>query len=128
MIFKMDNKIRDFYVIMGKYFADRGIVKEMDGQIYDNGFTWYIYLDSNTVLGFISVEDRGAYKYIDNFYVTPDNREEGIGRELLERALKDTSGVVKAISRNAIAIRLFESLGFTRTGNNGRYVKLERGA
>lgn len=123
MILKVNRQSDDFYKIMGRYFADRSFIKEMDCQLYDNGALWYLAYDGNTLCGFVSAEYKGKYVWIDNFYVFDEYRHQGYGTALIRRVLIDNP-VCKCITRNEYAKRIFEKYGFVETGKNGRYSKL----
>lgn len=123
MILKIDNTSVDFYVIMGKYFADRSFIKEMDCQLYDNNCEWYLYYSDNTLCGFASIEDKGKYHWLDNFYVFEAYRNKGIGTQIIEKVLMDYSNI-RLITRNENAIRIFKKFGFREYGQNGRYRKM----
>ncbi len=51
MIVKMDNKSKDFYNIMGKFFGSRIVENKTNDRIYDdNNKSWYIYIWIITIL------------------------------------------------------------------------------
>lgn len=122
-----EDQNKEFYAEMGKFFADRGIIKELDCQLYnDKNTTWYISVNENyqEIDGFISIQDKGKYNYIDNFYVVSKYRNKGIGNKLLKEVIKDYDNI-KLISRNEAAIHLFRKFGFEEYGQNGRYKKFQ---
>lgn len=118
----------NFYFLMGKFFADRKIIKEMDAQIYnDNDMKWYLdFNKEGQVIGFISIQKQKKNHYIDNFYVIPEYRNQGIGETLLKTLLDENKDKINLISRNEIAINLFKKYGFEEYGHNGRYKKMTR--
>lgn len=124
---EQDNR---FYGIMGKYFADKKIIKEMDNQLYNTENTvWVINMDktSNDIRGCISITDNNKYLFIDNFYVLEKYRNDGVGRTLLKEVLKVNEGqTIKLITRNEIAFRMFCSVGFETYRKNGRYYYMQR--
>ncbi len=117
-----------FYFLMGKFFADRKIIKEMDCQIYnENNMDWFLYFNKEgEVIGFLSLEPKKDYLYLDNFYVVEKERGNGIGRKLIEHCLNEVNKTIKLISRNENAIKIFENNGFKKTRKNGRYYKMEK--
>ena len=125
ILMKTDRTKHGFYEIMGKYFADRRFIRELDCQLYDNGAKWYLLYDGETLCGFISAEYKGKYVLLDNFYVFEESRHKGHGTALVREAVKDNP-VCKCITRNEYALKIFKREGFTECGKNGRYVKLER--
>lgn len=124
MIIKMNNKNENFYNIMGKHFASKSFIKELDCQLYDNNCEWYMFFDEKQLLGFASLENKNNYYYLDNFYVFQECRNKGIAKEILKEILKDYTNI-KLISRNEYAIKIFKKYGFKEYGKNGRYLKME---
>lgn len=121
---KINNSCEDFYIIMGKYFADRSFIKELDCQLYDNNCDWYLLYDGENLTGFFSLEERKKYFYLDNFYVFEPYRNKHFGKTLI--AFLPAFIPVRCISRNEYAIKIFKDAGFKEYGKNGRYTKLER--
>ncbi len=65
MILKMTNKDKDFYKYMGKFFGSRLVEKQINDRIYDDDKKeWYLYLESDNVEAFVSIEN----KKIKNIY------------------------------------------------------------
>lgn len=128
MIKKFNGTECNFYYLMGKFFADRSIIKEMDCQIYnDKDMTWYLSFDKEGhIEGFISIQKQKKHSYIDNFYIVPQYRNQGIGERLLTEVLKDHQEKINLISRNEIAIDLFKKYGFVEYSHNGRYRKMTK--
>lgn len=58
MIIKMNNKCEDFYTIMGKVFGSRIVQNETHDRFFDdNKKYWYVYIDDETPVAFVSVID-----------------------------------------------------------------------
>ncbi len=69
MIVKMNNKSKDFYSIMGKFFGSRIVENETNDRIYDdNKKEWYIYFDNDTPVAFVSI----VSNVIKNVYAIKD--------------------------------------------------------
>lgn len=67
MIVKMINKQEKFYQYMGKFFGSRLIEKQTNDRIYDDdNKEWYIYLEEERVMAFVSVNNN----VIKNVYTT----------------------------------------------------------
>lgn len=124
MILKIDNSNPKFYNIMGRYFADKRFIKEMDCQFYDDGFCWYLYYQDDVLCGFASIEPRKGYYYLDNFYVFEQFRNCGIGTQIVQEILKDRC-YIRLISKNPYAIKIFEKNGFQEYGHNGQYKRFK---
>lgn len=110
---------------MGKFFADRSVIKEMDCQFYnENNMIWFVDFDKEgNVVGFASIQKKKDKSYLDNFYVIPSHRGQGIGRQLLNEIIQEFDNI-HLISRNDIAINMFKKVGFIEYGQNGRYKKM----
>ena len=78
-----------FWTMMGKYFSRKEIIKEMDSQLYSNpNMKWYIlYENINDIKGFISIEKKNKFYYIDNFYVL--DRKKGYGNKIFSKIMDD---------------------------------------
>lgn len=127
-VFKSDNQGDNFYVLMGRFFASLDIAKELERQIYNkDNSVWYISTYKNTVLGFASLFDNGKYYFLDNLYVLPEHRNDGIARELVAEIVSDhTDKPIKCVANNPYALKIFHSLGFQEVGQNGKYKKLTK--
>lgn len=127
-IFKNDNQGDNFYVLMGRFFASLDIAKELERQIYNkDNSVWYISTYKNTVLGFAALFDNGKYYFLDNLYVLPEYRNDGIARELVAEIVSDhPDKPIKCIANNPYALKIFHSLGFVEVGQNGKYKKLTK--
>lgn len=127
MIKEMTEKEYNFFFLMGKFFASRKFIKEMDCQLYSNeDMLWYIYFNKEAkICGFASLEDNEKYSMLDNFLVLEEYRNKGIGKEILDHIVNDVMEKdIRLISRNPIAIKMFKERGFEITGHNGRYEKM----
>lgn len=127
MIKKLDSNDYNFYFLMGKFFSDKSIIKEMDCQIYnEDGMDWFVdFNKEGQIVGFASVQKKNNNTfYLDNFYVILEYRNKGIGKQLLKAVLNDYPKNIRLISRNEVAIHIFEKNGFKEYGHNGRYKKM----
>ena len=117
-----------FYSLLGPYFADRKIIKELDNQLYnDKNFVWFLCMENDVLKGFLSIEPKKDHNYIDNFYVLPEYRSSGIGKLLLDKAVEYCEGwETRAITRNETAFNLFSQHNFISYRKNGRYYYLKR--
>lgn len=73
MINKMDNKSKNFYTVMGKFFGSRIVENETNDRIYDdNKKEWYVYFDNNTPVAFVSIVSgviKNVYSIKDEFLI-----------------------------------------------------------
>lgn len=84
MILKMDNKSKNFYNIMGRFFGSRIVQNKTNDRIFDdNCKDWYVYMDNESPVAFVSV----ASDVIKNVYAIKD--------EFLIELLKHISKQIK---------------------------------
>lgn len=68
-IIKIDNKDEQFYNYMGKMFGSRIVQRQTNDRIYDdNGKEWYLYIEDERVVSFVSVSNN----MIKNVYTIKD--------------------------------------------------------
>ena len=71
MILKMNNKSKDFYNIMGKFFGSRIVQNETNDRIYDdNSKEWYVYIDNDAPVAFVSISSnviKNVYSIKEDF-------------------------------------------------------------
>lgn len=88
------------------------------------GVTFLVTRDGDTITGnIISDTDRGRIR-IMNIAVHPDYRHRGIGRQLMHAVMDmqpKRSVVLMVQEHNAAAQRLYEGLGFVRSGYHPGY-------
>ena len=110
MILKMDNKSKDFYNIMGKFFGSRIVENKTNDRIYDdNNKEWYVYVDNGSPVAFISIVSgviKNVYSIKDDFLI-----------ELLTHISKETK-IKDSIVTNAYS-DVYSACGFVSTDNNG---------
>ena len=82
-IYQTSSLESDFYCIMGRYFADKQIVKELEGPMFnDDSYVWLIAMLDNEIVGFSSCrfDDKGAHFGVT--YIMPEHRRKGLYRAL----------------------------------------------
>ena len=103
MVVKMTNKDRDFYQYMGKFFGSRLIQKQTNDRIYDDDEkVWYIYLEANKVMAFVSVNKN----IIKNIYATKEKYLE----EILKKVKRENE-ITYSIVTNYYK-EIYEKCGF----------------
>ena len=110
MILKMDNKSKDFYNIMGRFFGSRIVESKTNDRIYDdNNKEWYVYLDKELPVAFVSVVSgviKNVYSIKDDFLI-----------ELLTHISKETK-IKDSIVTSAYS-DVYNSCGLICTNDNG---------
>lgn len=109
MITKMNNKSKDFYSIMGKFFGSRIVQNETNDRIYDdNKKDWYIFFDNETPVAFVSIVSdviKNVYSIKDDFLV-----------ELL-KYVSQKINIKESVVTKAY-INVYQSCGLVISGNN----------
>lgn len=115
-----------FYGDMGRFFASLDISKELERQLYNmENSVWYISESDGEIMGFAALFDRGKYYFLDNLYVLPDFRNQGVAREIVTEMVYDhIDKPIRCVANNPYALKIFRSLGFVEVGQNGKYKKL----
>ncbi|MCI8361677.1 MAG: hypothetical protein HFJ41_00695 [Clostridia bacterium] len=92
MVVKMNNKDERFYKYMGKIFGSRLIQNQTNDRIYDdNNKLWYISLEEDLVVAFVSVSN----DIIKNVYGTKEEALKEILKEVKkENRIKDSTVTV----------------------------------
>ena len=104
MIVKMNNKTENFYSYMGRMFGSRIIQRQVNDRIYDdNDKEWYLYLEEEKVVCFVSV----ANHVIKNVYTVKDSYL----IEVLQVVRKENK-ITESIVPN-IYVDLYTKAGFT---------------
>lgn len=82
MIKKINNKDKNFYQYMGKFFGSRLVEKQVNDRIYDDDKKeWYIYIENDIVLAFVSIQN----KVIKNVYCYKENYLEDVFNYIKEK-------------------------------------------
>ena len=110
MILRMDNKSKNFYNIMGKFFGSRIVENKTNDRIYDdNNKEWYVYVDNDSPVAFVSIASgviKNVYSIKDDFLI-----------ELLTYISKETK-IKDSIVTNAYS-DVYTACGFVSVDNNG---------
>ena len=116
---------REFYSMIGEFFAERRYRKEMPYLVNDDDKSWNIFFDGSSVVGFYSyVENKGVTE-ISGFYVLDRCRGTGIGTEMLNDITRRFHAI-KMVSNSPQMISMLERHGFLEIGVRGSYKILER--
>lgn len=103
MVIKIMNKEEKFYQYMGKFFGSRLVQRQTNDRIYDDdNKQWYIYLEAEKVLAFVSV----SKNTIKNIYTTKEKYLE----EILKEIRKDIN-ITYSIVTNCYT-EIYEKCGF----------------
>ncbi|MCI8700001.1 MAG: hypothetical protein HFJ47_01500 [Clostridia bacterium] len=103
MVIKMTNKDKRFYQYMGKFFGSRIIEKQTNDRIYDdNDKEWYIYIEEDKVMAFISI----SHRKIKNIYAIKEKYLEELLKEI-----KNENNITYSIVTNSYE-EIYKKCGF----------------
>ncbi len=112
MIEKMTNKDEKFYQYMGKFFGSRLVEKQTSDRLYDDdNKQWYIYLEDEKVMAFVSISSNNVIK---NIYAIKEKCLE----ELLKK-VREEKEITYSIVTNVYK-KIYEKSGF-KIGKNQDY-------
>lgn len=125
-VFLSEQQDEKFYAKMGRYFASLDIAKELERQVYNKPHTtWYVFTLRQRVIGFASVYNGTTHFFLDNLYVLPEHRGQGIATDIVEEITQRHSNKpIRCIANNPHALKVFDRFGFVEVGQNGKYKKL----
>ncbi len=120
---------RDFFAVMGRFFASRRICRDFGYAIYDDGRQWIVAFAGERVVGFGSfgIDSKGRGRLYDA-WVDPDFRGKGIYKRITDYRLAwlqdqhadKVLAVVKPRMKD-----LYERHGFAEVKRLGKYSYME---
>jgi ribosomal protein S18 acetylase RimI-like enzyme len=129
-IFSSNDQDKHFYSLMGEYFANRRLKKEVGEQLYnEDNSVWFIALERNKVVGFAAAFVRKGYIHFDFTYTKPENRNKSIGSKLFKMRLdhfKNAELRVVVETENAERLKKYQKYGFEVFTARGRFSWLKR--
>lgn len=136
-VVKLANEQLDFYGLLGPYLANREVVKEVGGPVWDDpGKTWYVAIAEPTderrtgieigqVMGFCAARGLAGRSEFESHYLRPECDKRVLAR-LAKARDKDWRGPARAVVRGAAA-EVLRDLGFRSIAKRGRFDVLARG-
>jgi len=126
-IVRLTNQDSQFYSLMGPFLAKREIEKKIGHQLYDdNAKTWIIATENDVVLGFCYVWEFWDRLKCGSWYVTDDDRQNDIFKELLSEATRDVNAIVKVGTKNMILQDMLILNKFTVKRVREKFTEYER--
>lgn len=115
----------EFYMIMGKYFAERIYKKKMPYLVNDKDKIWYLFFCGSELAGFCGVKICQKYTTITDIYF----HEKYKNKKILEYIVYYIFNTYKLeninlLTNNNEEKELWKSLGFKNTGNKGSYTSM----
>lgn len=138
-VFEKGERPPEFYAHVGPFALNRSATKElhdpMYGSLYDEPYAiWFMATDdAGGLLGFCALFDREKELFLDNCYVVPQHRRQGVGKALFAARLEYAKRIsghrpIKGITMNEAQYRIYLAHGFTLTSKRGKYYWLKLGA
>lgn len=135
-VFDKGDRPAEFYAYIGPYALNRAATKElhdpMYGSLYDETYAiWFVATgDDGTLLGFCALFDREKELFLDNCYVVPEYRRNGVGRALFAARMEYAKRIfnrrpIKGITMNESQYRIYLEHGFVLTSKRGKYYWLK---
>ncbi len=123
-IFLATNKDRHFFCQMGRFFASREIIRELEGPMFDaEGYHWLLAKDGLEIIGFSSCRDAGnGVWWFNQTWVHPEHRRKGIYRKLFQlKEIFCTDAGATVLKGTALthSKALFEENDWTVTSTRG---------
>ena len=119
----------DFWQRMGPFLASAAVRRELGAPITsDETTTWWLAVDGDRTLGFVSARLRGGTWEFRHDYVTPEVRGQGVYRALFRARLDacaQTGGIAKA-TVNARSLPLYQEHGFEPVAQRGQYTIVQK--
>ena len=73
----------------------------------------YVWLDGNSLVGFINVEDKDGEKWINSFEIFGKYKKHGLSKQMMNVAMRDLKATHLSVNKkNNIAIKIYKSIGF----------------
>lgn len=133
-IFEDDGATPDFYCRMGRFFASRQVVKELEGPMFDDvGYVWMIAMKDGKIAGFSSCRLDELNKGIAHFgvtYILLEHRRKGLYRHLFELkeqlCIRHKPKLLRGLA-NPLSKNVFEQNGWKvqRTAGKWTYYQKE---
>lgn len=117
-----------FYALMGRFFMDNDVRKEMPYLKDEDDKVWVLAFDGKTCVGFSALRTIPKGHELCSLYVVPEYRRTGVARIMIESRLDWTSRdpLVRVVC-NADTLPIYLELGFKKVAMRGKaYTVVER--
>lgn len=115
----------EFYRYMGRFFAERIFRKELPYLINDSEKIWYLFFDKKDLVGFCGVVMSQQGTTFTDFYVLPSYRNQE-NKEYIAKYMLDLYATekIRILTNFEEEMKMWEKLGFLKSGNKGSYATL----
>lgn len=116
---------KEFYSIMGKYFAERVYRKILPYLTNDKDKIWYLFFSDNELAGFCGVKISDSCTNFTDIYAVDKYSKLGILEFMCNRLFKlYKTEYIKILTNNEDEINIWLDLGFKNFGAKGQYKNL----
>lgn len=129
--FEGDYDRKEFYGLMGKYFAEKQYTKEMPYLENKKSHVWFIAFENNTIIGFGSVETLENKILLSHSFVEKDYRNAGIWSAINKYRLTFANmrnKPIEVITKEEYLRDYWIKQGFEIFRKNGSYYYLRKNA
>lgn len=115
---------KEFYSIMGQYFAERDYRKEMPYMVNTEMKQWVLYYNEEELVSFYAYEKKKHFHEITGFYVVKEYRNKGIGKKMV-KDIMDRFTTARLTTNAVFFIKTLEKVGFSKIREKGSYAEME---
>ena len=96
--------------IIDKYKSD---YRQLSHIRVNNNTKGYVWLDGDSLVGFINVEDKDGEKWINSFEIFGKYKKHGLSKQMMDVAMRDLNATHLSVNKkNNVAIKIYKSIGF----------------
>ena len=132
-IYEDDGATHDFYCRMGRYFASKQVIKELEGPFFDDEYhIWLLAMAGDSMAGFSSLRLDEMSKGVANFaitYILPDHRRKGLYRHMFsikeQMCVRHRAKLIKGLA-NPLSKAVFDEQCWTATRQAGKWTYYQK--
>lgn len=133
VIYEDDGASSDFYCRMGRFFANKQIIKELEGPMFDDQYhVWLLAMQGDAIVGFSSCRFDEMNKGVAHFaltYVMPDHRRKGLYRCMFsikqQMCINHNAKFIRGIA-NPLSKAVFDESGWTAIRQAGKWKHFQK--
>lgn len=132
-IFEDDGASPDFYCRMGRFFADKQVVKELGGPMFDDvHHVWLIAMQGDEIAGFGAVrldEMAKGIAHLTVVYILPLHRRKGLYRHLFglreQMCIRHGAKLIRGLA-NPTSRAVFVEYGYQVVRTAGKWTHFQK--
>lgn len=115
-----------FYSVMGRFFMNRQVRKDMPYLDDRDDKVWYLAMHDNHVVGFAGSYVEKGEAYLTSLWVAPEARGNGFAAELVRVRMISNHGRPMRTMANPLAAPMYLRRGFEPLWTRGKYTQLRK--